>query len=162
MLSKVRRWTLSIVSILPLILSLANITPVSADSARPDISVKITADRRSIRVGQTVTYTVKATNHSPNPAPMVDVYVYLPYQLSMVSMECAYGISPDTPACEYSVLAPGETVITTVVATPNPDARPHKRHLVTTTRIMFEDPTIDSDPSNNAASVAVRWVGRIK
>ncbi len=48
-----------------------------------------------------------------------DVGFSLPDQLNLVSMTCDRGISPDTPFCEYSTLAAGETVVSTLVATPN-------------------------------------------
>jgi hypothetical protein len=80
-------------------------------------------------------------------------------------MTCDLGISPDTPFCEYSSLKAGETVISTVVATPNPDT--HKKHLNVTADVLFEvdcsfDPncTFDPDLRNNADSVSARLMGK--
>lgn len=160
---KVRRLVISIVGVIPLILSLVNVKPVFADAPRADISVSITANRRTVRLGQNVTFTVRVTNHGPAPAPFIDIYHNLPDQLRLVDMTCDHGISADTPACEYSIIEPGETVVSTVVATPNPDALPHKRHLVTTVTFMYEGPApFDPHSRNNTDSVAVQWVGRLR
>lgn len=159
---KFRRWIISLAGILPLILSAVNIQPVFADTTVSDISVRISADRHTVRVGQNVTFTVRVTNLGPDPAPFVDVYHNLPDQLSFVSLTCDLGISPDTPACEYSMIEPGQTVVSTLVATPNQDA-PHKRHLVTTATIQFETAdVVDPHLRNNSDSVVVRWVGRFR
>lgn len=158
---RVYRLIVSLIGILPLILSLAIVNPAFADAATSDISVKIFANRHTVRLGQNITFTVKATNLGPDPAPFVDIYHNLPDQLSLVSLTCDHGISPDTPACEYSVIEPGETVVSTLVATPNPNALPHKRYLVTTATFQFENvDTVDPHSRNNSDSVAVLWIGR--
>lgn len=158
---RLRRWIVSVIGILPLILSLANIQPVFADGATTDISVRVSADRRTVRLGQTVTFTVRVTNLGPDAAPFVDVYHNLPPQLRFINMVCDHGISPDSPACEYSVIEPGETVVSTITATPDPTVLPHKRHLVMTATIQFENvDTVDPHLRNNTDSVSVRWVGR--
>lgn len=160
-LRKIRRLLVSLIGILPLVLSLANIQPVFADTSASDISVKIFADRNTVRLGQNVTYTIKATNLGPDPANFVDVVHNLPAQLTFVSLTCDHGISPDSPNCEYSIIEPGETVTSILVATPNPSVLPHRRHLVTKTTINFETADMtDPQLSNNSASVTVRWVGR--
>lgn len=157
---KVRRLIISLIGILPLILSAANIQPVFASTSVSDISVKIFANRHTIRVGQNVTFTVKVTNLGPDPAPFVDVVHHLPDQLSVVSLTCDHGISPDGTFCEYSMIEPGETVISTLVATPNPSALPHKRYLVTKVTINFETADlVDPHLQNNSAAVTVHWVG---
>jgi uncharacterized repeat protein (TIGR01451 family) len=162
-LRKLRHWFVSLIGILPLILSLANSKPVFADTSVSDISVRIFADRHTVRLGENVTFTVKVTNLGPDPAPFVDVYHNLPDQLSFVALTCDLGISPDTPACEYSLIEPGQTVVSTLVATPNPAALPHKRYLVTTATIQFETlDVVDPHLRNNSASVAVQLVGRFR
>lgn len=159
-LGKLRQWIISMIGILPLVLSLVNIQPAFADTSTSDISVTITADRRTVRLGQNITYTVRATNLGPDTANFVDVVHNLSPQLSPISLTCDRGISPDGPFCEYSVIEPGETVVSILVATPNPDA-PHRRHLVTKVTIDFETTdTFDPHLRNNHDAVSVRWVGR--
>jgi uncharacterized repeat protein (TIGR01451 family) len=159
-LSKVRRWLISLIGILPLILSMANIQPVLA-AGTSDISVRASVDRRTVRLGQTVTFTVRMTNLGPDPANFVDVYLNLPDQLRLVEQTCDLGISADTPACEYSIIEPGQTVVSTVTATPDPGALPHRRHLVMKATVQFESTdTVDPHLRNNTDSISVRWVGR--
>ena len=109
------------------------------------------------------------TNLGPNDASFVDVGFSLPDQLNLVSMTCDKGISPDTPFCEYSSLVSGETVVSILVATPNPSAKNHDRSVTMTSNVSFEvdcnfDPTnctFDSNGSNNSASVTTRLVGKL-
>lgn len=160
-LGKLRRWIVSLIGILPLVFSAVNFRPVLADTGTSDISVRASVDRRTVRLGQTVTFTVRMTNLGPDPANFVDVYLNLPDQLRLVEQTCDLGISADTPACEYSIIEPGQTVVSTVTATPNPDALPHKRHLVMTATVQFETTdTVDPHLRNNTDSISVRWVGR--
>ena len=91
-----------------------------------------------------------------------------PDQLNLVSMTCDKGISPDTPFCEYSSLAAGETVVSTLVATPNPSALTHDRKLTVTANASFEvdcsfDPncTLDPDTSNNSTSITTKLLGKL-
>ncbi len=160
---KVRRWIVSLIGILPLIFSLANVRPVFAAGPKADISVTITANRHTVRLGQNITFTVRATNLGPDTAMTLDVYHNLPAQLRLVSLTCDFGISADTPACEYTNIMPGETVVSTLVATPDSTALPHKRHLAVTATYMFEDvATTDPHPKNNSDSVAVQWIGKFQ
>ncbi len=161
--SRTRRLIFSMIGILPLILSLTNISPALADGARSDISIKISVDRHVVRLGQNVTFTVKATNLGPDPAPFVDIVHNFPGQFRLVSLTCDLGTSADTPNCEYSLIEPGQTLVSTLVVTPNPDARPHRRELVVTANYQFENiDTIDPNSTNNQSSVEVLWAGRLR
>lgn len=161
-LRKARRWIVSMIGILPLLLSLANAKPVFA-SPGSDIAVRIFADRKTVRLGQNITFTVKVTNLGPDDATFVDVYHNLPAQLRFVEMACDHGISPDSPACEYSLIRAGETVVSTITATPDPSVRPHRRLLTTMATIQFEESTaVDPHLENNSASINVHWIGRLR
>ncbi len=159
-LRKVRRWVVSLVGILPLILSMASVKPAFADTSASDISVRIFANRKTVHLGQNITFTVRVTNRGPDAANSVDVIHHLPAQLRLVSLTCDLGVTPDFLFCEYSTIAPGQTVVSTLVATPDPAARPHKRYLVTSATINFEATTNDPNLNNNSASAVVLWVGR--
>jgi uncharacterized repeat protein (TIGR01451 family) len=162
------RFIINIIAILPLIISLGNAKPALAATATSDISVTIVADQSQVKMGQTVTYTVTMTNLGSDDASFVDVDFSLPDQLNLVSMTCDRGISPDTPFCEYSTLAAGETVISTLVATPTPGSTVHPRKLTVTANVFFEvdcsfDPncTFDPNTSNNSASLTTKLVGKL-
>ncbi len=73
----------------------------------------------------------------------------------------AKGTSPDTPACEYTTLAAGESVTSLLVATPIADPGKHPKQVTTTARIQLETTdSVDPNASNNAASVAVKLIGK--
>ena len=163
-----RRFIIHIIGILPLILSLGTSKVAFAAASTSDISLTLVADQSTIKVGQLVTYTATMTNLGPDDAFFVDVAFGLPDQLNLISMTCDKGISPDTPFCEYSSLGAGETVVSTLVATPNPSALPHDRKLVVNANVSFEvdctfDPncTLDPNSSNNSASVTTKLIGKL-
>jgi uncharacterized repeat protein (TIGR01451 family) len=163
-----RRFILTLLGILPLILSLGSSQVAFAATSTSDISVTLVADQSKVEMGQTITYTVTMTNNGPDDAVFVDVGFSLPDQLNLVSMTCDRGISPDTPFCEYSTLAAGETVVSTLVATPTPGALTQDRELTVTANVFFEvdcsyDPncTFDPNSSNNSVSITTKLIGKL-
>ena len=127
-----------------------------------DVSVTIVANNSRVKLGEDITYTVTATNLGPDAALFVDVIHGLSDQLNVVSMTCDRGISADGSFCEYSILAPGESVVSTLVATPRADAHNRERKAITTATLAFETAdTVDSDGSNNSASVTTKLIGRL-
>lgn len=168
-LGNYRRFILNMIGILPLIISLGSSMVAFAASSTSDISVTIAADQSKVKVGQIITYTATMTNHGPQDASFVDVRFNLPVQLTLVSMTCDLGISPDTPFCEYSSLKAGESVVSTLVATPNPDALTREKNLLITADILFEQDcafepincTSDPNLSNNLDSVSTKLIGKL-
>jgi uncharacterized repeat protein (TIGR01451 family) len=138
---------------------LGSSSPVMAARSGSDVSITIVADKRSVKDGQDITYTATMTNHGPDGAFFVDTGFILPDQLRFVSETCDLGISPDSPNCEYSSLKAGETVVSKLVATPNPAARNHKRNVRVTARVLFETTdTVDPNLRNNVDSVLTRLI----
>jgi len=166
---KYRRFIMNMIGILPLIISLGNSRTAFAAASGSDISITLVANQSKVKVGQTITYTAIMTNHGPDDALYVDVRFNLPLQLSLVEETCAFGISADTPFCEYTVIKAGETLISTVIATPNPDYLTRERDLTVTADILLEqdcafepiDCTSDPDLSNNLASVSTKLIGKL-
>jgi uncharacterized repeat protein (TIGR01451 family) len=166
-----RRFIVNLIGIFPLVLSLWNTQPVFAATSTSDISITLVANQSKVKPGKTITYTAIMTNHGPNDAFFVDVRFNLPPQLTLVEETCAFGISPDTPFCEYSSLKAGETAVSTVVATPNPDYLTRERDLTVTADILFEqdcavepidvDCMSDPDLSNNLAWVSTTASGKL-
>lgn len=166
--NKFRQLLIRTIGILSILISLGNTKQVLAAQNTSDIAVTIVADQREVKMGQTITYTATMTNLGPEDAFFVDVGFSLPDQLNLVSMTCDKGISPDTPFCEYSTLAAGETVVSTLVATPTPGALTHDRKLTVTANVFFEvdctfDPncTFDPDSSNNSSSLITKLIGKL-
>ena len=166
-LIRFRRSILVVIGILGLILSLWGNNAAFAATSRSDISVVLIANKSTVRVGQNITYTAIMTNHGPDEALAVDVGFVWPAQLNLVSMTCSYGISPDTPNCEYSSLAPGETVVSRLIATPATGAHIHDGKFTVSANVLFEanckfDPkncTYDPNKRNNSAHVTTKLVG---
>src|SRR5512142_2837759 len=97
-------------------LMVAAVSPISVQrvhaqgtQSTSDLSIQMAADRDKVRFGENITYTVTMTNLGPDDAVFADVRFELPDQLVLVSMTCDLGISPDTPACEYTSLPSGAT-----------------------------------------------------
>lgn len=167
-LIKYRRFIINLIGILPLIISLGSSQVAFAATATSDIAITLVADHNKVKAGQTVTYTVTMTNLGPEDASFVDVGFSLPDQLNLVSMTCDLGISPDTPFCEYSTLAAGQSVVSTLVATPTPGSTVHPRELTVSANVFFEvdcsfDPncTFDSNTGNNSAWLTTKLVGKL-
>ena len=131
-----RRFIVNLIGILPLILSLGTSQVAHAATATSDISLTLVADKEHVKMGQTVTYTATMTNLGPDDAIAVDVGFSLPDMLTLVSMTCDR-VSPDTPFCEYSTLAAGETVVSTLVATPTQGSLTQPRKLIVTAHVFF-------------------------
>jgi uncharacterized repeat protein (TIGR01451 family) len=152
---------LGILSLLGTAARSATWRPATAPQAGSDVSVSLAADKDLIGPGEEITFTATMTNHGPEDATFVDVFFALPDKLEMVSMACDLGISPDTPACEYSSLPAGTTVVSTVVARLRTDAPLHGRMLRTTATVMFETAGLfDPNTHNNSAVVRTKIAGK--
>jgi uncharacterized repeat protein (TIGR01451 family) len=144
-----------------------NVHPAMAQGTS-NISITIVTNQDRVKAGQLITYTATMTNLGSDDAVFVDVDFSLPDQLSLVSLTCDKGISPDTPSCEYSTLTAGETVVSTLVATPTPGMLTHDRKVIVAATVFFEvdcsyDPncTFDQDLSNNSASLNTTLIGKL-
>jgi uncharacterized repeat protein (TIGR01451 family) len=115
------------------------------------------ADVKHAHVGQQVTFTIVATNHGPDP--VVSLYVtYTDLEgMQFVDEICDFGISADTPSCEYANIAAGQTVTTRVIAeivsTGNKTAS-------ATACVSSGDVINDPNPTNDCATATVKVVGK--
>jgi hypothetical protein len=127
--------------------------------------VSKTADVTHAKVGDTVTFTIVAVNNGPdavdfnvieNPWQLYgDIYPRADF--TMIGEECSFGISPDTPACEYGPLQPGQTVTTTAIMTVNADAP----RMASNTACVFswEGPIEDPNTANDCMTTTLKIVG---
>jgi uncharacterized repeat protein (TIGR01451 family) len=148
-------------------------TTVCVGVARADVVptadiavVSQSADVRHAQVGDQVTFTVVATNNGPDA---VDLNVvedpallypgqFPPSGFQLVSEQCDRGISPDTPACEYGSVLPGETVTTLITTTLEPTTAKDAPNTVCV--FSWNGPINDANQSNDCLTTTVRAVGK--
>jgi uncharacterized repeat protein (TIGR01451 family) len=139
-------------------LLLGTVSPVFAQEPTADLSLTKTADRKNVKIGQSITFTITVTNLGPDTA--TDVYFgdSLPDPLNFVSASCNRGPTFGG-ACAVSSLAVGESATITLIATPitNP-ARSERRF--TNTAFIASSGTFDPNPNNNTASLHLHIVGK--
>jgi uncharacterized repeat protein (TIGR01451 family) len=138
-------------------------TAQAADTV-PTVDLAIvskTADVTKAHPGELVTYTIVATNYGPDTAQSLDVTDLVDFQnsgLRMVDMFCDQGVSADTPACEYTDIAPGGTVTTTVTVR----VLKHSKLKVATNEacVSSETEVNDIDASNDCLTVSLPLRGK--
>jgi Domain of unknown function DUF11 len=126
--------------------------------------VSQTANVLHARIGDQVTFTVVAVNNGPDAVEMdvvedpAQLYPgeFPPSDFQLVDEICDFGVSPDTPACEYSSIEPGELVTTVMVTQLKPTATKYASNTVCTS----SENGIDPDQSNNCATTSIRVVGK--
>jgi hypothetical protein len=128
--------------------------------------VSKTANVRHAKIGQEVTFTIVATNRGPAAADLNvvedpwQIYPdrFRPADFQLGEEVCDLGISPDSPACEYGLVQPGETVKTVAVMTVVPTAG----HYASNTACVFswDVPIIDPNPANDCVTMRVKIVGK--
>jgi uncharacterized repeat protein (TIGR01451 family) len=144
-------------------ISSVNYDPVSSNNSASvtvtvlpviDLGVAIAANPSPVATGQTLVYTLNATNQGPDAASAVTVSDVLPSGVTFVSASSSAGsaptISAGTVTALLGALSPGAsaTVVITVVPTVSPGAT-----LLDSATIS--SPEFDSNTSNNSASLLV-------
>jgi hypothetical protein len=135
------------------------LTATSGAEVIPNADLAVVSNVANVahaKVGDMITFTIIATNHGPDAAEL-DVY-FASGEMHLVSESCDLGISPDTPACEYTIVEPGQTVTTTAVAEVLDTG---SKHAVGTACIVEQAEVInDPDDQNNCAASTVKIVGK--
>jgi uncharacterized repeat protein (TIGR01451 family) len=135
------------------------LTATSGAQAIPNADLAVVSNVANVehaKVGDMITFTIIATNHGPDAAEL-DVY-FASGQMHLVSESCDLGISADTPACEYTIVEPGQIVTTTAVAEVLDTG---SKHAVSTACIVEQAEVInDPDAQNNCAAATVKIVGK--
>jgi uncharacterized repeat protein (TIGR01451 family) len=119
-----------------------------------DLQITKMAESKTVRVGETVTYTVTLTNLGPGIATGVVFGNSLPDQLNLVESTCG----SVSASCSLDALPPGASATLTIVATPITNLARNERRI-SNTAFVAESATTDPDLSNNQASTIVRVVG---
>lgn len=80
-----------------------------------DLGITRVSYRHVAKAGQLVTFRIVAGNNGPD-ASQLDVEMLTSANLEPVAYICDFGVSPDTPFCEYSNVSPGTSTTTVLVA----------------------------------------------
>jgi Domain of unknown function DUF11 len=133
--------------------AVGSISPRRAAAQLPpaDLAILRVTGPQHTMAGRQVTFKILATNLGPAPSEL-DVGVSFSAGLALAQMTCDFGISPDTPFCEYSNVAPGTRVATTVVANVLAGAGPTETATFCTNN---EGQTEDSNATNDCATVSM-------
>jgi uncharacterized repeat protein (TIGR01451 family) len=126
----------------------------AAGQETADLQITKIAAHQTVRVGETVTYTVTVTNLGPGTATGVIFGDSIPDQLNLVDSTCG-AISA---FCTVDSLPSDASSTITIVATPIPNLARDERRISNTAFILQSD-TSDPNPSNNQDSAVVRVVG---
>jgi hypothetical protein len=142
--------------------ALVGVVPLPATAQEgPNQDLAIVSNTANIKhghVGQQVIFTIVATNNGPDSAQSLDVYDDSGFQgLKIVAEICDLGISPDTPACEYSNVLPGETRTTTVVAEIVSSGDKMARF---TSCVQSEETINDPNIGNDCGTATLKVVGK--
>jgi uncharacterized repeat protein (TIGR01451 family) len=120
-----------------------------------DLQITKVADSRTVRVGETVTYTVTLTNLGPGVATGVVFGDSLPDQLNLVSSTCG----AVSAFCTVQSLPSGASATLTIIATPITNLARNERRISNTAFIANFGTASDPNPGNDQASTIVRVVG---
>lgn len=150
------RFVLSFLSLL--ILLSGNIPSAAAQSPIADLALTKTADRKNVKIGQSITFTITITNLGPDAATNVFFGDALPDPLNFVTASCNKGPTFGG-ACEVASLAVGESATITLVATPITNPARSERRFTNTAFIGASD-AFDPNTDNNTASLRLHIVGK--
>ena len=128
---------------------------VAAQSPSADLALLRITGPHHAKPGKVVTFKIVATNLGP-AASELDVGVTFSAGLALTEMRCDLGVSPDTPACEYSNVVPGTRLTTLVVATVLAGAGPTESITVCTNN---EGQTEDPNSSNDCVTQTIGITG---
>ena len=152
----VYRFLLSFLSLL--MLFSGSVPAASAQSPMADLALTKTSDRKNVKIGQTITFTITVKNLGPDTATNVYFGDALPDPLNFVSASCNKGPTFGG-ACEVASLAAGESATITLVATPISNPARSERRFTNTAFIGASD-AFDSNTDNNTASLRLHIVGK--
>jgi uncharacterized repeat protein (TIGR01451 family) len=122
-----------------------------------DLQVTKVAAEKTVRVGETVTYTVTLTNLGPGLATGVVFGDSLPDQLNLVGSTCG----AVSAFCTVESLPSGASATLTIVATPITNLARNERRINNTAFVADFGTTSDPNPSNDQASATVKVVGSL-
>jgi len=148
---------LPVTLLIVLMLMLGLVPTAFAQEPTADLALTKTADRKSVKIGETITFTITVTNLGPDAATGIYFGDAIPDPLNFVSASCDKGPAFGG-ACAVDSLAVGESATITVVTTPITNPAQGERKF-TNTAFIAESATFDPNPDNNTASLQLHIVG---
>ena len=148
---------LPVTLLIVLMLMLGLVPTAFAQEPTADLALTKTADRKSVKIGETITFTITVTNLGPDAATGIYFGDAIPDPLNFVSASCDKGPAFGG-ACAVDNLAVGESATITVVTTPITNPAQSERKF-TNTAFIAESATFDPNPDNNTASLQLHIVG---
>lgn len=132
---------------------------------RADITVTKNANPANVPAGQNLTYVIATPNNGPSRAENVVITDTLPLDVTFVSATPSVGSCPTMPAANATITAANRTLICnlgsvnngaqqTVTVIVRPNTALHGTDI--TNEVSVTTSTIETDASNNTASVTVR------
>jgi len=134
-----------------------SVQPAFAQEPSADLALTKTVDKKTVKIGQNMTFTITVTNLGPDTATSVYFGDSLPDPLNFVSASCTKGPTFGG-ACAVDNLAVGESAVITLVATPISNPAQSERNFTNTAFIAHSD-LFDPNPNNNTASLNLHIVG---
>lgn len=151
----ISRFTIALLTLLMLMGS--SIQSISAQELTADLALTKTADRKNVKIGQNITFTITVTNLGPDAATGIYFGDSLPDPLNFVSASCDKGTTSGG-TCAVDSLAVGESAIITIVATPISNPAQNERRFTNTAFIANSD-VFDPNTDNNTASLRLHIIG---
>ena len=130
----------------------------AAAQGNADLKLTKVVDRKNVRIGEDIAYTITLTNLGPDSATNVVFGDPIPDPLNLVSFACSQGISNGGSFCAVESVPSGASVTATLVATPITNPAKGERRF-TNTAFISESATPDPNSINNSASVRTHIIG---
>ena len=134
-----------------------SVQPAFAQEPGADLALTKTVDKKNVKIGQNMTFTITVINLGPDAATGVYFGDSLPDPLNFVAASCDKGPTFGG-ACQVDSLAVGESAVITLVATPISNPAKSERHFTNTAFIAHSD-MFDPNLTNNTASLDLHIVG---
>ena len=148
---------LPVTLLIVLMLMLGLVPTAFAQEPTADLALTKTADRKSVKIGETITFTITVTNLGPDTATGIYFGDSIPDPLNFVSSSCDQG-AVFWGLCRVDSLAVGESATITLVTTPITNPAQGERKF-TNTAYIAESTTFDPNPDNNTDSLQLHIVG---
>jgi uncharacterized repeat protein (TIGR01451 family) len=136
------------------VITLGLYADIAAAQGIADLELTKTADTKTAKIGEEITYTITLTNLGPDVASNIVFGDPIPDQLNLISSTCG-NVSA---FCAVETLASGASATLTVVATPIANLA-HSERRVTNCAFIEQVASTDPNPENDIACTTIRIVG---